>query len=290
MDPNSKHPQLDRYFHFDRFRPGQEPLVEAVMAGRDALAVMPTGGGKSLCFQYPATVLPGTALVISPLIALMRDQVDGLRAKGIRASAYHSGLTQPERWRVREEFLRQDLKLLYLAPERLQSDEFKTWLARVPVSFIAIDEAHCISQWGHDFRPDYRRLDGLRALIRGGAAIDVATPLPIIALTATATRQVQDDIVERLQLQKPVRVITGFRRPNLAFAVKACATRDEKHRQLASCIDEAHRAGGVVVVYAATRKNVEQVAQTLKQLARYRNKVGYYHAGLEDEARTEAQQ
>ena len=285
--PKKEAATLER-FGFAEFRPGQRPLIEAVLSGRDALGVMPTGGGKSLCFQLPATLLEGMALVISPLIALMKDQVDALRARGIAAEAYHSGLTAEERRRTLDGLRMGRTRILYMAPERIQADGFMELLSGIPISLIAIDEAHCISHWGHDFRPDYRRLGELRGLVRGA---DPKRPVPVIALTATATQQVQTDIVERLKMRNPAQVITGFRRTNLAFEVRKVSGRAEKLRHLRKLCSEALDKGGSAVIYAATRKNVELVAEELSSAsgAPPKSLIGFYHAGLSDEERVQVQ-
>ena len=275
--------EVRKHFGHSGFRPGQRALVEALLRGEDALGVMPTGGGKSLCFQLPAALRPGTALVISPLIALMKDQVDGLRARGIAAEAYHSGLSWDERQGVVQRLRAGQLRLLYMAPERIGADGFMELLGSVPISLLAIDEAHCISHWGHDFRPEYRRLGELRNRVRGPGG----APIPVIALTATATQRVQEDIVERLRMRAPERVITGFRRPNLAFEVRKVAGRAEKLRRLRALCREAVESAGSAVIYCSTRKSVELVAGELK---RDLGAVDFYHAGLEDEERTRVQE
>ncbi len=291
LDPDR---QLRQVFGFTDFRPGQREVIEAVLAGRDVLAVMPTGQGKSLCFQLPATLQSGLTLVISPLIALMKDQVDGLRAKGIRAAAFHSGLSEPERDRVTQDLKLGRLRLLYVAPERVQHEWFMRLLRSTWVSLFVVDEAHCISHWGHDFRPDYLRLGALRRELR--------MP-PCLALTATATPMVQADIAEKLALREPLRVVTGFRRPNLRFSVQTCSTAAEKlaavERELAAVTE------GSAIIYCATRKHVEEVAAFLRttyrglkpaaearasrtpssSLCPHSVSVGYYHAGLADDLR-----
>jgi ATP-dependent DNA helicase RecQ len=277
---NLENELLKRFGH-GAFRPGQRSLIEALLSKRDALGVMPTGGGKSLCFQLPASILPGTAIVISPLIALMKDQVDALKGRGISAEAYHSGLTPSERRAAREALQSGKLKLLYMAPERMQHEEFMETISRASVSFLTIDEAHCISHWGHDFRPDYRRLGEMRQLLEGAAA---GRTVPVMALTATATQRVQEDILEGLRMRDAARVITGFHRSNLSLEVRKCSSRAEKLKTLEELIDQALEQGGSAVIYAATRKNVELVAEQLKHRS-----VGYYHAGLSDLERAEAQ-
>lgn len=277
--------ELKTRLGYDAFRPGQQALVEAVLNGRDALGVMPTGGGKSLCYQFPAVMLKGMAVVVSPLIALMKDQVDALRARGVKAEYFNSSLTDDQRRRVWDQLKRQEIQLLYIAPERMQAEGFMAQLSRIPISLIAIDEAHCISQWGHDFRPDYRRLGNLRGLLTPERADG---KIPVIALTATATREVQNDIVERLGVPSALRVVTGFRRPNLSFEVKRCAGRKEKLAEMKDILRAAVKDGGSAVVYAATRKNVERVAGELA-LGFRDAKVGFYHAGLGDDDRAQVQ-
>lgn len=246
---------------------------------------MPTGGGKSLCFQLPAALMQGTALVVSPLLALMKDQVDTLKARGIEAEAYNSTLSGEEKGRVWRAIQSGKVKLLYIAPERIQQDGFMELLKRIHLSFLAIDEAHCISHWGHDFRPDYRKLGELRKTLSQNRP---EGRLPVIALTATATQRVQVDILERLQMKSPVRIITGFRRINLSFEVKQCAGKADKLRELKRSIQLALDADGTAVIYAATRKHVEKVAEDLS--AMFKGQVAYYHAGLADGPRAQVQE
>lgn len=275
--PISFERHLHDVFGFTDFRHGQRMLIEAIASGRDALGVMPTGGGKSLCFQLPALALDGVAIVISPLIALMKDQVDALKAKGVAAEAFNSALSMAEKSEILRKLEAGLIRLLYIAPERIQSDGFITRLKRVKISFLAVDEAHCISHWGHDFRPDYMRLNELRTAL--------GNP-PCIALTATATKRVQDDIVARLKLRDPARVVTGFHRPNLSFEVRHCASRSTKVSELRSLIGQATVDGGNAIIYAATRKNVEWLASALNQAG---IRTGYYHAGLNDDERDAVQ-
>lgn len=269
MDDLTK--QLSERFGFATFRPGQEEVIRAVLAGRDAMTVMPTGQGKSLCYQLPATILPGLTLVISPLIALMQDQVASLKQRGIKAAAFHSGLTGSEKYRVIQDLHQKRLQLLYLAPERMQHDEFLQLLRSLWVSLLVVDEAHCISQWGHDFRPDYLKIGRLRQ--------ELTNP-PCLALTATATTRVQIDLCKRLSLRDPLRLVTGFRRPNLALSVRLCQSRQEKLATLERLVRE--REKGTILVYCATRRATEEVADWLGQS---HQSVGYYHAGLSDEER-----
>ena len=216
MASSDLHQTLRARFGLHEFRPGQEDAAGAVLAGRDLVAVMPTGSGKSLCFQLPAILLDGVTLVVSPLIALMKDQVDGLRARGLQAAAVNSSMTGAERAAAESDLASGRVRLLYVAPERFSSPGFLERIRGARIGLFVVDEAHCVSQWGHDFRPDYFRLaDAARWL--GAKAI--------VASTATATPQVAADIVERLGLRDPVRVATGFDRPNLSFAVVPCATK-----------------------------------------------------------------
>ncbi|HNP42050.1 MAG TPA: ATP-dependent DNA helicase RecQ, partial [Nitrospira sp.] len=263
--------QLHQQFGFSSFRPGQREVIDAVLSRRDAMAVMPTGQGKSLCYQLPATILPGLTLVISPLIALMQDQVNSLKARHVAAAAFHSGLSEPERDKIVLNLKLRRLQLLYLAPERMQHERFLRLLRSLWVSLLVVDEAHCISQWGHDFRPDYLNIGRLRR--------ELENP-PCLALTATATARVQADLCERLSLHDPLRLVTGFRRPNLALSVRQCRSRQEKLAQLERVVREYPT--GTLLIYCATRRAVEEVAACL---GRSNSSVGYYHAGLTDEER-----
>jgi ATP-dependent DNA helicase RecQ len=275
--PSPAADSLDRLLHerfgLTEFRPGQLEAARAVLQGRDVVAVMPTGAGKSLCFQLPSLLLEGPTVVVSPLIALMKDQVDRLRARGIAAAAIHSGLNPLERQDAEEALAAGQLKLLYVAPERLANGAFRAALVRARPARLIVDEAHCISQWGHDFRPDYRRLADLRAELA----------VPAAAFTATATPAVRADIAAQLALRQPLELVTGFERPNLTLAVERCRTRSDK----ATAIDRLITAAGTPgIVYAATRKNVELWAEHLEQLGL---RAGRYHAGLPDEERVRVQ-
>jgi ATP-dependent DNA helicase RecQ len=264
---------LRERFGFDRFRPGQEEAAGAVLDGRDLVAVMPTGSGKSLCFQLPALLLEGTSIVVSPLIALMKDQVDVLRSRGIPAAALHSGLGAAERADVERDFVGGRLRLVYVAPERLASARFNAALARVPIARLIVDEAHCISQWGHDFRPDYGRLGDLRRRLA----------VPAAAFTATATPEVRSDIARQLHLSHPLEMVTGFDRPNLTLAVEPCRSRADKARALDRLLREVGTPG---IVYAATRKSVDLWAGYLEGRGL---RSGRYHAGLGDAERARVQ-
>ncbi|HEX5061538.1 MAG TPA: RecQ family ATP-dependent DNA helicase, partial [Kofleriaceae bacterium] len=276
-------------FGYDAFRGGQREAVEAVLGGRDALVLLPTGAGKSLCYQVPAIVRArrgeGTTIVISPLIALMNDQVRALTAKGVAAAALHSQCDDAERLETIARLTRGELALLYISPERAVLDGFKRLLGRAHIAMVAIDEAHCVSQWGHDFRPEYMRLAELRAV----ASSTMATA-PMIALTATATPRVMDEIATALELRMPTIARGDFRRPNLAFEVIAAGGDDAR---IAATIDALERAGmrgrsgaGRAIVYCSTRKKAEDVAAKLKQAG---FAAGHYHAGRTALARERAQ-
>jgi ATP-dependent DNA helicase RecQ len=264
---------LHRHFGLQAFRPGQLDAARAVLEGRDLVAVMPTGSGKSLCFQLPALLLPGTTVVVSPLIALMKNQVDALRARSIPAAAIHSGLSGQERTAAERELGAGGLKLVYVAPERFASGAFRAALRSAQPVRLVVDEAHCISQWGHDFRPDYRRLAQLRSELG----------VPAAAFTATATPEVRADISNQLGLQSPVELVTGFERPNLTLAVERCRTREDKHRALAQVLAAVGTPG---IVYCATRKSVDLWADSLSEQGL---RAGRYHGGMDDADRHQVQ-
>jgi len=269
---------LERHFGFREFLDGQEPVIRSVLAGDDTLVVMPTGGGKSLCYQLPALLLDGITVVVSPLIALMKDQVDALAAKGIPAAFINSSLDDRELDDRIARMVRGEFRLVYIAPERFKSARFVSALAPLTIALFAIDEAHCISQWGHDFRPDYLRLKH--------ALREIGQP-PVIALTATATPEVRADIIAQLALVQGVRrppniFVTGFARHNLAFEVTGVRNNSEKMERVLAAV----RSGRTGIVYCATRKNVERRSRELRELGV--NCVAY-HGGLTDEQRTRAQ-
>jgi ATP-dependent DNA helicase RecQ len=265
---------LHQRFGMAAFRPGQREAALAVLQGRELVAVMPTGAGKSLCFQLPALLLDGPTVVVSPLIALMKDQVDALRARGIPAAALHSGLPPHERQEAEGALAGGHLRLIYVAPERLGHAGFRSALAQARPARLVVDEAHCISQWGHDFRPDYRRLSRFRTELG----------VPAAAFTATATPDVRADIADQLGLQQPLELVTGFERPNLTLAVERCRSREEKREALERLVSEVGLPG---IVYVATRKSVELWASVLVGTSR---RTAMYHAGLTDEERTRAQE
>ena len=261
-------------FGYDDFRAGQADAVDAVLSGRDTLVVLPTGGGKSVCYQIPALLLPRLTVVVSPLISLMKDQVDALTSRRLPAAFINSTLSGNE---VADRMARAQagqIKLLYVAPERFDSGGAAERLKNIGVSLLAVDEAHCISEWGHDFRPSYRRIADVRARL--------GNP-PTIALTATATPDVRRDIAKQLKLDNPVTIVTGFDRRNLSYRV--IPTRNEQSKDEA-LVEAMRRTEGLGVVYASTRKAVERIAGVLQ---RARIPAAAYHAGLDDEHRHEVQ-
>jgi ATP-dependent DNA helicase RecQ len=264
---------LERYWGYDSFLPLQAEAMESVMSNRDSLVVLPTGGGKSLCFQAPAVCLEGLALVVSPLISLMKDQVDSLRTCGVAAAAINSTLTPAERRDVADQIRRNELKLVYVSPERLLASGTLDFFHGVPLSLIAIDEAHCISQWGHDFRPEYR---GLKLLKQAFPQVAVH------AYTATAAEGVRRDIVEQLGLVNPQVLVGSFDRPNLIYRVKRASKRLE---QICELIER--RRGEAGVVYCISRKEVDKTTSELKQRG---IRTAPYHAGLADLARQRNQE
>ncbi len=261
---------LRDHFGYPAFRPGQEAAVESVLSGRDTLVVLPTGGGKSLCFQVPALVLPKLTVVLSPLISLMKDQVDALTARGLPATFVNSTLTGSQISDRLARAMRGDVKLLYVAPERFEFGTTAERLRDAGVSLLAVDEAHCISEWGHDFRPSYLKIASVRERL--------GNP-PTVALTATATPHVRADIVAHLKLESPKTIITGFDRKNLSYHVVPTKTERDKDDALVQLLRETD---GLAVVYAATRRAVERIATLLE---RARIKAAAYHAGLDDERR-----
>ncbi|MCE9520778.1 MAG: ATP-dependent DNA helicase [Verrucomicrobia bacterium] len=264
---------LQKHFGFRAFLDGQEEVIAGVLAGRDALVVMPTGGGKSLCYQLPAMVMDGVTIVISPLIALMKDQVDALQNKGIAATLINSTLSLDEQKERINGMRRGEFKLVYIAPERFRSGMFVDALRQVEVAFFAVDEAHCLSQWGHDFRPDYLRI--------GEALKKLGSP-QVLALTATATPEVRADIFQHLQLRDPIYSVRGFSRPNLSLNITHCEKAKTKYDRLKDIIAQ-WKTG---IIYCATRKKVEQVTA---QLDEWRVKAIAYHGGLDEKQRELAQ-
>jgi len=266
---------LRRYWGYSTFRPLQERIVRSLLAGHDACVVMPTGGGKSLCYQLPAVMSEKTAVVISPLIALMQDQADQLAQMGIPAAVLNSTLSSEEQSRVVREARRGAFRLLYLSPERLQRGDTLEWLQHVPVSFFAIDEAHCISEWGHEFRPEYRQLNRLR---------DKFPDRPIAAFTASATRQVRHDILAQLALKSPDKYIASFHRPNLRYLVRACDNTNQTSLLVTAL---RHYREGNVIVYSPT---ISRVEETVDFLAGEGIEAVPYHAKMQADERRRNQE
>lgn len=266
---------LTRYFGYDSFRPGQQGIVEALLAGRDVLGVMPTGAGKSVCYQIPAALSPGATLVISPLISLMRDQVDALNDLGMPAAFINTTQTPDEQAMVFAQAAAGQIKLLYVAPERLETGRFRDFAARTPISLIAVDEAHCVSQWGQDFRSSYL---GIGDFIAG-----LPQRPPVGAFTATATERVRRDIVGLLGLRNPAVTVTGFDRPNLYFDVVKLETKYKAAWVARYVADHPDESG---IVYCATRKTTEALTDTLNQMG---HPAVAYHGGMSPDAREVAQ-
>ena len=261
---------LKEYWGYDSFRPMQEEIVSAALEGKDVLAILPTGGGKSVCFQVPAMMREGIAIVVTPLIALMKDQVQNLNDKGIRALCVNAGMGAREVETVLNNAAYGDFKFLYVSPERLGTRLFKNYVQEMNISFIVVDEAHCISQWGYDFRPDYLQIGNLREM----------TDAPVIALTATATPAVAEDIMTRLRFEERTLLKTGFERPNLSYIVRKC--EDKLGQLLSICSSVA----GTGIVYVRSRKKTEELASLLTANG---ISASFYHAGLGPDSRADRQ-
>ena len=290
------HEALKTYFGYDDFRPLQEEIVQSVLDGRDTLALMPTGGGKSLCFQVPTMAMNGLCLVITPLIALMKDQVENLRRRDIRATAIYTGMSYEQQKTALDNCMWGPYHFLYVSPERLESEEFRERLSRLPISLIAVDEAHCISQWGYDFRPSYLKIAEIRDLVaRKACGLEDASLqngstaayslksgiVPILALTATATPEVVDDIQERLAFREKNVLRKSFARPNISYVVR------ESNKKANEIVHILNRVPGSAIVYVRNR-------QRAQELAAYLNEKGlsadFYHAGLTSKERSEKQE
>src|SRR3989338_9376067 len=259
---------LKKHFGYEEFRPLQKEIIERVLLGKDSLVLMPTGGGKSLCFQLPAIMMEGIAVVISPLISLMKDQVDALHTNGITADLINSTLSEVEIVGVMSKAKTGKLKILYIAPERLAVPGFEDFLHTLKISLIAIDEAHCISEWGHDFRPDYRNLKLLRKKF---------PIIPIIAITATATKKVCEDIVKQLDLQNHQVFISSFNRPNLSYEV---LPKKDSFKSILALLHNYKNES--VIIYCFSRNDTETLVSNLNK---YGFKASAYHAGLKAEQR-----
>jgi ATP-dependent DNA helicase RecQ len=265
---------LQRYFGYPDFRGGQRDAVSAALSGRDALVLMPTGGGKSLCYQVPALTLPGLTIVVSPLISLMKDQVDALCRVGAPAALLNSTLSREEAEQTLQDTREGRIKLLYVAPERFDTDSFRRALPLLKASLLAVDEAHCVSQWGHDFRPSYLRLGDARAILN----------CPVLALTATATPAVREDIILQLRLKDPITIVRGFDRPNLAWSVIDAPERRAKDMLLLRLLRA--QTDGMSIVYAPTRKSVDALADLIHRAGM---SATAYHAGMNGADRARVQ-
>lgn len=279
QQPDALRAALKAHFGFDDFQPGQRAVIEDVLAGHPTIAVMPTGAGKSLCYQLPGLLLDGVTVVVSPLIALMKDQVDGLQARGVSAEYINSSLSAEKQRAAIERVANGETKLIYVAPERFRHMAFRRALQKARIALFAIDEAHCISRWGHDFRPDYTRLGGV---------IEQLQPERILACTATATPEVQADMLEVLRFEEPAVHVAGFLRSNLFLEARLTGGDKDREKRLTHFLTEGAGREGAVIIYASTRKRVERYAQTVWR-ALGRKEVVQYHGGMGDVDREAAQ-
>ena len=272
---------LKTYFGYDDFRPLQEEIVQSVLDGRDTLALMPTGGGKSLCFQVPTMAMNGLCLVITPLIALMKDQVENLRKRDIRAAAIYTGMTYDQQKVALDNCQWGPYRFLYVSPERLESEEFRERLCRLPICLIAVDEAHCISQWGYDFRPSYLKIAEIRDLINEPRTKNQDKRVPILALTATATPEVVDDIQERLAFSEKNVLRKSFARKNLSYVVR------QTNKKVDEIVHILSKVPGSAIVYVRNRQRSQEIAAYLSEKG---ISADFYHAGLTTKERNDKQE
>ena len=270
---------LKKYWNYDNFRPLQAEIIQSILDGRDTLALMPTGGGKSLCFQVPTMVMNGLCLVITPLIALMKDQVENLKKRDIRAAAIYTGITYEQQKTALDNCMWGPYHFLYVSPERLESEEFRERLSRLPICLIAVDEAHCISQWGYDFRPSYLKIAEIRDIIANNAASN--NQVPILALTATATPNVVDDIQERLAFREKHVLRKSFSRANLSYVVR------QTNKKADEIVHILNRVSGSAIVYVRNRQRAQEIAAYLNENG---ISADFYHAGLTSKERSAKQE
>ncbi len=266
---------LKEYFGYNNFRKGQELIIDSILKNRDTLGVMPTGGGKSLCYQIPALCFDGVSIVISPLISLMKDQIDFLISKNYPAGLLNSTVSYDYKKKIVREVEENKIRLLYLTPERFKNSKFVEWLKKINIKMFVVDEAHCISEWGHDFRPEYRRLKDI---------INILNNPTILALTATATEEVRNDIIKSLGMNRPNVFISGFNRENLIYGVKHCYSKEDKNKQVLDFISKVSPPG---IIYTASIKDSEMLYQVLKDNTNKR--IGLYHGNLPNEKRKNVQ-
>ena len=272
---------LKKYWNYDNFRPLQAEIIQSILDGRDTLALMPTGGGKSLCFQVPTMVMGGLCLVITPLIALMKDQVENLKKRDIRAAAIYTGMSYEQQKTALDNCQWGPYHFLYVSPERLESEEFRERLSRLPICLIAVDEAHCISQWGYDFRPSYLRIAEIREVIRRKGDEAIKREVPILALTATATPDVVDDIQERLAFREKHVLRKSFARPNISYVVR------QTNKKADEIVHILSRVPGSAIVYVRNRQRAQEIAAYLQEKG---ISADFYHAGLTSKERSEKQE
>ena len=277
---------LNKYWNYDNFRPLQAEIIQSILDGRDTLALMPTGGGKSLCFQVPTMVMNGLCLVITPLIALMKDQVENLKKRDIRAAAIYTGMTYEQQKTALDNCMWGPYHFLYVSPERLESEEFRERLSRLPICLIAVDEAHCISQWGYDFRPSYLKIAEIRDIIANNAASNSSqrasnNQVPILALTATATPNVVDDIQERLAFREKHVLRKSFSRANLSYVVR------QTNKKADEIVHILNRVSGSAIVYVRNRQRTQEIAAYLNESG---ISADFYHAGLTSKERSAKQE